>query len=225
LILSDTHEQEPPVKEPTARLPRPAPRSAAPTVPAWASVADRYYADSFDASSPDALAEAAGDFAALSPDEQVFHSAHIGFRQVQGLADVHAALLRIEKGLARLDPNAIAALQHLPSIRKALVVLARGQQEMLDVLDAQSGASLRGDADDDDEEKDGDAADMDGDDDAEDVFDVAAQLKRAEAEDAPAPRPARVNPSPAIETTDADEPAIQVAPGVEVLPARGRRRT
>ena len=214
------------MKEPTPRLPRPAPRSAAPTLPAWASVADRYYADSFDASSPDALADAAGDFAALSPDEQLFHSAHIGFRQVQGLADVHAALLRIEKGLTRLDPNAIAALQHLPSIRKALVVLARGQQEMLDVLDAQSGASLRGDEDsDDDDEDDGDAADIDGDDDADEVLDVAAQLERAEAEVAPAPRPARVKPAPAIETTDADEPAIQVAPGVEVLPARGRRRT
>lgn len=212
------------MKEPTARLPRPAPRSAAPTLPAWASVADRYYADSFDASSPDALADAAGDFAALSPDEQLFHSAHIGFRQVQGLADVHAALLRIEKGLVRLDPNAIAALQHLPSIRKALVVLARGQQEMLDVLDAQSGASLRGDEDnEDDDDEDADGTDVD--DDADEVLDIAAQLERAEAEAAPAPRPARVNVAPAVETTDADEAAIEVAPGVEVLPARRRRRT
>jgi hypothetical protein len=211
------------VKAPSARLPRPAAQSAAPTVPAWASVADRYYADSFDASSPDALADAAGDFAALSPDEQLFHTAHIGFRQVQGLADVHAALVRIEKGLARLDPNAIAALQHLPGIRKALVVLARGQQEMLDVLDAQGGTGVRGD---DDEEADGDADDLDADEDALDdtAEDVVTQLERAEADVTPAPRPPRVNPAPTVETTDADEAAIPVAPGVEVLSARARRR-
>ncbi len=213
------------MKAPSARLPRPAPRSAAPTVPAWASVADRYYADSFDASSPDALADAAGDFAALSPDEQLFHSAHIGFSQVQGLADVHAALVRIEKGLARLDPNAIAALQHLPGIRKALVVLARGQQEMLDVLDAQGGAGVRGE-DDEEADEDSDSDDLDADEDTlDDAGDeVVTQLERAEADVAPAPRPARANTAPTVETTDADEAAIPIAPGVEVLPARGRRR-
>ncbi len=214
------------MKAPSARLPRPAARSAAPTVPAWASVADRYYADSFDASSPDALADAAGDFAALSPDEQLFHTAHIGFRQVQGLADVHAALVRIEKGLARLDPNAVAALQHLPGIRKALVVLARGQQEMLDVLDAQGGTGVRGEDDEEDVDEDGDADDLDADEDTLDDAgeDVATQLERAEADVAPAPRPPRVNPAPTVETTAADEASIPIAPGVEVLPARGRRR-
>jgi hypothetical protein len=213
------------VKAPSARLPRPAARFAAPTVPAWASVADRYYADSFDASSPDALADAAGDFAALSPDEQLFHTAHIGFRQVQGLADVHAALVRIEKGLARLDPNAIAALQHLPGIRKALVVLARGQQEMLDVLDAQGGTGVRGE-DDAEADDDGDADDLDADEDTLDDAgeDVVRQLERAEADVAQTPRPPRVNPAPTVETSDADEAAIPIAPGVEVLPARGRRR-
>lgn len=159
--------------ETTPRLPRV--RTSTP--PAWAAVTDRFYADSFDARSPATLLESAEAFADLSPDEQAFHSAHLAFRQIQALADVHATLKGIEAGLARLDPKAIAALQHLPGVRKALVVIARGQQEMLDMLESQGGGSVRGEDPDNDEEDDGiedgdDGDDADGASDLDDAIDA-----------------------------------------------------
>lgn len=156
--------------ETTPRLPRV--RTSTP--PAWAALTDRFYANSFDARSPAALLESAEAFAELSPDEQAFHSAHLAFRQVQALADIHTTLKGIETGLARLDPKAIAALQHLPGVRKALVVIARGQQEMLEMLESQGGGSVRGEAaDNDDADDDDDAGDEDDDSDgASDLADA-----------------------------------------------------
>lgn len=165
--------------ETTPRLPRV--RTSTP--PAWAAVTDRFYADSFDARSPAALLESAEAFADLSPDEQAFHSAHLAFRQIQALADIHATLKGIETGLARLDPRAIAALQHLPGVRKALVVIARGQQDMLDMLESQGGASVRGEEADNDDPDDDDTGDDDGDSDNEDDPSDLADAMDAEDED------------------------------------------
>jgi hypothetical protein len=161
----------------TARLPRVRPSSR----PDWAALTDRFYANSFDARSPAALLESAEAFADLSPDEQAFHSAHLAFRQVQALADIHTTLKGIETGLARLDPKAIAALQHLPGVRKALVVIARGQQELLEMLESQGGGSVRGGAaDNDDADDDDDAGDED--DDSDGASDLADAMD-AENED------------------------------------------
>ena len=77
--------------------------------------------------------------------------------QVQALADIHATLKGIERGLAGLDPKALASLKHLPGVKKALVVIARGQQEMLDLLE--SGAAGGGAGEDRDEPGDDDDVD------------------------------------------------------------------
>jgi hypothetical protein len=93
---------------------------------------------------------------------------------VQALADIHATLQGIERGLAAMDPKALAALKHLPGVRKALVVIARGQQEMLDLMESGPAAGgVAGDEDDDDTDGDepselADAADYDDDAEEED---------------------------------------------------------
>ena len=50
----------------------------------------------------------------MDPEEQSFHTAHLAFRQVQALADIHSTLQGIERGLAGLDPKVLGALKHLP---------------------------------------------------------------------------------------------------------------
>lgn len=125
--------------------------------PDWADVIDRFYANSFDAANRAALLDSAEAWASMDPDEQSFHTAHLAFRQVQALADIHTTLQGIARGLAGLDPKVLGALKHLPGVRKALVVIARGQQEMLDVLE--SGAvpgGVAGDRDDDEPDDDDD---------------------------------------------------------------------
>jgi hypothetical protein len=128
--------------------------------PEWADVIDKFYADSFDARTKEALLESAEAFAEMAPEEQAFHQAHLAFRQVQALADIHATLKGIEAGVGRMDPAAIAALRHLPGVRKALVHIAKGQEEMLDLLEsgAARGGGVEGD-DEEDEEDDGDEED------------------------------------------------------------------
>lgn len=150
--------------ETTDRLPRIRPARKPATRPEWATVVEKFYADSFDARSKDALLESAEAFADMEPEEQAFHQAHLAFRQVQALADIHATLQGIERGLATLDPKALAALKHLPGVRKALVVIARGQQEMLDVLEAGGGPSRVAD---DDADDDDDGEEDEGDEDSE----------------------------------------------------------
>lgn len=137
----------------TVRLPRLRPDHATGARPTWAAITDRFYADSFDGSSEAALVESIGGFADLTPEEQAFHQAHLAFRQVQALADIHAALKGIERGLAGLDPQAVAALKHLPGVRKALVVIARGQQEMLELMES-GGGRVSGEEDDEEEPSD-----------------------------------------------------------------------
>lgn len=154
----------------TPRLPR---VRTTPRPPEWALVIERFYADSFDARDKQAFLESAEAFAELAPEEQAFHHTHLVFRQLQAMGDIHATLKSIESSLARLDPAALTALRHLAGIRKALVVIAKGQREMLDVLEATGAAPADDAADDDDDEgleravgddSEGDDADDGGDD-------------------------------------------------------------
>lgn len=145
--------------------------------PEWADVIDKFYADSFDARTKEALLESAEAFSEMEPEEQAFHQAHIAFRQVQALEDVLGVLRRIEARLP--EPKAFAALQHLPGIRKALVVIAKGQEEMLDLLEAGGPGGGRVAGDEEEEE------DEDEDEDDEDQSDLsdAVDLDAVEEED------------------------------------------
>ena len=139
---------------PAARLPR-----SRPATPEWSRVLDTFYADSFDARSREGLVEAMEAFGELPAEDQAFHQAHLAYRNAQALGDVHAALLRIEGLLRAAAPADLAMLRHLPGIRKALVVLAKGQEEMLELMDAGSagarGDEEAGDESDEDEFEDG----------------------------------------------------------------------
>lgn len=189
----------------TTRLPRIRPDKKPPVRPEWATVIDKFYADSFDARTQDALLESAEAFADMEPEEQAFHQAHLAFRQVQALADIHATLQGIERGLAALDPKALAALKHLPGVRKALVVIARGQQEMLDLMESGPAAGgVAGDEDEDDTDGDEPAEDDDADGDEPSELADAADYDDAEEED----------------HGHGDEPEVVVP---EVLPAGARR--
>ncbi len=132
------------------------PRARTLTTPEWAQVLRTFYAKSFDTASEDSFVESVEAFCALSPDEQTFHQAHLAYRQVQALDDIYGCLRRIEAGLAALDSKALGALRHLPGIRKALVVIAKGQEEMLDLLESGAagggGDTVQGDDDPEDDE-------------------------------------------------------------------------
>ncbi len=165
--------------ENATRLPRIRPDKK----PEWAEIIDKFYADSFDARTKDALLESAEAFSDMEPEEQAFHQAHLAFRQVQALADIHATLKGIERGLATLDPKALAALRHLPGVKKALVVIARGQQEMLDVLGAGAAPGGVAGEDRDDEDDDGPERDDDGPDEDDDDSELADAVDADEIEE------------------------------------------
>ena len=132
------------------------PRARARQNPVWLDAID-VYKHGFDATTPDSLAIGAESFAELSPDDQAFHQAHLTFRQVQALGDVHLVLRRIDARLAGLDADAIAGLRELPVCKKALVSIARGQNQLLKMV-AQGGLAeaVRGDDDDGDDDADSD---------------------------------------------------------------------
>lgn len=147
--------------------------------PEWAEIIDQFYADSFDARTRGALLESAEAFSDMAPEEQAFHQAHLAFRQVQALADIHATLKGIERGLASVDPKALAMLRHLPGVKKALVVIARGQREMVELLESGAAAGgVSGEDRDDDDDDDND----DGDDDDSELAD-AVDADEIEEED------------------------------------------
>ncbi len=172
------------MSETASRLPRRTDKK-----PEWADVIGRFYANSFDAPTRAALLDSAEAWASMDPDEQSFHAAHLAFRQVQALGDIHDTLKGIERGLATLDPKALAALKHLPGVKRALVVIARGQQEMLEVLEANGspgGASGEDDDDgdnDDADDDDADGEDSDGDDDDDSELADAVDADEIEEED------------------------------------------
>ena len=174
------------MSETASRLPRRTDKK-----PEWADVIGRFYANSFDATTRAALLDSAEAWASMDPDEQSFHAAHLAFRQVQALGDIHDTLKGIERGLATLDPKALAALKHLPGVKRALVVIARGQQEMLEVLEANgAGTGISGEDDDDGDgdkddadDDDADGEDSDGDDDDDSELADAVDADEIEEED------------------------------------------
>ncbi len=128
----------PVMASPAACLPR-----SRPATPKWSRILDTFYADSFDARSRESLVEAMEDFGEFLQEDQAFHQAHLAYRNAQALGDVHATLLRSEGLLRGAAPADLAMLRHLPGIRKALVVLAKEQEEMLELMDA-GNAGVRG---------------------------------------------------------------------------------
>ncbi len=200
---------------PAARLPR-----SRPATPEWSRVLDTFYADSFDARSREGLVEAMEAFGELPAEDQTFHQAHLAYRNAQALGDVHAALLRIEGLLRGAAPADLAMLRHLPGIRKALVVLAKGQEEMLELMDAGS-AGVRGeeDAEEEPDEDEGDEAFAEEDDDEEAPSRFPARVRRADpgevdvTDDAPA----------AVTVVPPDEVQVIVPDVVLAAGTRGRR--
>ena len=175
------------MSETASRLPRPAKK-----MPGWADVVRRFYTNSFDATNRASLLESIDAWASMDRDEQSFHTAHLAFRQVQAFADVHLTLEGIERGLARLDPKALAALKHLPGVKRALVVIARGQQDVLAVLESNAPNGVSGEDDDDDDDDrdsddvdddDADGEDSDGEDDEDSDLADAVDADEIEEED------------------------------------------
>ncbi len=130
------------------------PRARVRNNPVWLDAIE-VYKQGFDASSPDTLAIGAESFAELTPDDQAFHQAHLAYRQVQALGDVYLVLRRIDAHLAGLDADSLAGLKVLPVCKKALVSIARGQNQLLRmVADGGLSAAVKGDDDDDDDDMD-----------------------------------------------------------------------
>ncbi len=142
-----------------ARLPSIRKPQEPPTRPEWVQIVDKFYKESFHAPNTRSLAEAANAFADLHPGEQAFHSAHLAYRQVQALADVHAAIEGLQVTLTALDKKGLALVKHVRGARKALAVIARNQKPMLAALEA-----VQPDDPDDDDEIEADGENSDGDD-------------------------------------------------------------
>lgn len=184
----------------------PTPSTSRESGPVWARATAAFCKDSFDVRSREDFVDALEAFADLAPGEQAFHQAHLVFRQVQALEDLHRVLTRIDSRLAGLDPDVLGGLKHLPAIRKALVAIAKGQEELLDLVASGPGSGIAGE---DEEDDAGDADDLSDDDDPADDAD-ADDTDLADAMDADE-----------IEDEDhghGDEPALVP----EVLPAGSR---
>lgn len=132
--------------------------------PVWARATAAFCKESFDVRSREDFVDALEAFADLTPGEQAFHQAHLVFRQVQALDDIHRVLVRLDEKLGGLDAPSLAGLKHLPAIRKALVAIAKGQEEMMDLMESGPGAGVAGEAgdDDDDDEREDDDDDDEG---------------------------------------------------------------
>lgn len=146
------------------------PRASAQKNPDWLD-AIKPYKHGFEAGSADALTKGADEWTELTPDEQAFHQAHLTYRQVQALGAVFGVLRRIELRLAALQPDALA--DNVETIKKAAVIVARGQSKLVKVL-AEGGlaGAVRGDDNvdgDDHDDEDGDDDEMDDDEDAVDA--------------------------------------------------------
>ncbi len=138
-----------PTTSPSAR---PTPSARVDTSPVWARATAAFCKESFDVRSREDFVDALEAFAELSPGEQAFHQAHLTFRQVQALEDVHRLLARIDRRLGGLDAGSLAGLKHLPTIRKALVSIAKGQEDMIDLMETGPSAGVVGDSEDDDDD-------------------------------------------------------------------------
>ena len=157
------------------------PRANVQKNPEWLD-AIRPYKHGFEAGSADTLSRGADEWTELSPDEQAFHQAHLTYRQVQALGAVFGVLRRIELRLALLEPDALAG--NVETIKKAAVVVARGQSKLAKAL-AEGGltGAMRGDDDDDDADDDGGEEEVDADDDGDVEDDDAVDAEFVEEED------------------------------------------
>ena len=157
------------------------PRANVQKNPEWLD-AIRPYKHGFEAGSADTLSRGADEWTELSPDEQAFHQAHLTYRQVQALGAVFGVLRRIELRLALLEPDALAG--NVETIKKAAVVVARGQSKLAKAL-AEGGlvGAMRGDDDDDDADDDGGEEEVDGDGDGDMDDDDAEDAEFVEEED------------------------------------------
>jgi hypothetical protein len=156
------------------------PRANVQKNPEWLD-AIRPYKHGFEAGSADTLSRGADEWTELSPDEQAFHQAHLTYRQVQALGAVFGALRRIELRLALLEPDALAG--NVETIKKAAVVVARGQSKLAKAL-AEGGlaGAMRGE-DEDDADDDGGEEEADADDDGDMDDDDAVDEEFVEEED------------------------------------------
>lgn len=151
------------------------PRASAQKNPDWLD-AIKPYKHGFEAGSADALSKGADEWTELSPDEQAFHQAHLTYRQVQALGAVFGVLRRIELRLSLLEPDALAG--NVETIKKAAVVVARGQSKLTKALEGGLAGAMRGEGDEDDD--DSDEEEIDGDDDADDDDAVDADFVEEE---------------------------------------------
>jgi hypothetical protein len=155
----------------------------------WSRATTAFAKESFDVRSREDFVSALEAFADLAPGERAFHQAHLVFRQVQALDDVHRVLVRIDQKLGALDADTLSGLKHLPAVRKALVTIARGQQDMLDLMESGSGAKVGDDAEpdgddvDDDDDEEGQDDDVDDDDDEPSELADAVDAEFVEEED------------------------------------------
>ena len=156
------------------------PRANVQKNPEWLD-AIRPYKHGFEAGSADTLSRGADEWTELSPDEQAFHQAHLTYRQVQALGAGFGVLRRIELRLALLEPDALAG--NVETIKKAAVVVARGQSKLAKAL-AEGGlaGAMRGD-DDDDADDDGGEEEVDADDEGDVDDDDAVDAEFVEEED------------------------------------------
>lgn len=146
--------------------------------PVWARATVAFCKESFDVRSREDFVEALEAFADLAPGEQAFHQAHLVFRQVQALDDIHRVLTRIDAKLGGLDADTLSGVKHLPAIRKALVAIAKGQEEMLEVLEADPNrGAVAGEADDDDDDDDDEQEDGDEGEDDDEGSDLADAIE------------------------------------------------
>lgn len=146
--------------------------------PIWSRATTLLAKEAFDVRSRDDFVSALEAFAELAPGERAFHHAHLVFRQVQAMEDIHRVLVRIDQKLGALDDNALAGLKQLPAIRKALVSIAHGQEDLLEVIENGAGTKVGGDDDEsDDDDEDDNAPEGDDSDGVED--DEASELEDA----------------------------------------------
>ena len=115
-----------PEKQPAKQPAKPTPQSD--KGPLWARAARLFYASSYDVRSKKAMSEAMAEFMEMEDGEQRFHVAHLLFRQIQAMEDVHSTLLRIEKRMALSEKDRVTAMKSLGRIRDAVEDLAEGEE-------------------------------------------------------------------------------------------------
>ena len=90
---------KPPTRPPVRAAPRPTP----PSTPLWERAVDAFHGF-MDVRSNRAYADVLAEVATIPPSQMAFHSMHLLYRGVKGVADIAGTLRRIEALLARELP-------------------------------------------------------------------------------------------------------------------------